>query len=60
MDKFHRLTILSKVPRKITRERKDVTLPIGLADDVLKLLGGRGLSALVTTLLLRWKAQQKK
>lgn len=48
------------VPRKITRERKDVTLPIGLADDVLKLLGGRGLSALVTTLLLRWKAQQKK
>ena len=38
-----------------TRERKDVTLPIGLKDEVTAMLGGRGFSGLVTTLLLHWK-----
>lgn len=46
--------------RKRTRERRDMTLPFGLYADVQQLLGGRGVSALVTTLLLRWKGEQAK
>jgi hypothetical protein len=40
--------------RAVTVERKDVTLPIGLAAKVLNKLGGRGLSSLVARLLELW------
>lgn len=46
--------------RPVTRERKDVTLPKGLYADVQQLLGGRGVSALVSTLLLKWKEQNSR
>lgn len=57
---FRHITPKMATPRKKTRERKDVTLPKGLYAEVQRLLGGRGISALVSSLLLQWLATNVK